>query len=224
MPAHMPSERRKTPRLGLAIPLRIQGFLADRSTWEEFSTTTDVSSGGACFALAHEVELGQVLLLSLALPKRLRQYDLNDVTYRIYSLVRGVRRRSDRPRVGVMFFGKFPPRGFEERPAARYLLPSDSLPYAPAPQGLQEGYTPMEGVATPSLAAAEAEPSSNIESLLGEAVRAADAAGARRRAARCGGHARACRRRRCPAPPPRRSCPPARSRSTGAGRRASSCS
>ncbi len=173
----MPSERRKTPRLGLAIPLRIQGFLADRSTWEEFSTTTDVSSGGACFSLVHEVELGQVLLLSLALPKRLRQYDLNDVTYRIYSLVRGVRRRSDRPRVGVMFFGKFPPRGFEERPAARYLLPSDSLPYAPAPQGLQEGYTPMEGVATPSLAAAEAEPSSNIESLLGEAVRAADAAG-----------------------------------------------
>lgn len=220
----MPSERRKTPRLGLAIPLRIQGFLADRSTWEEFSTTTDVSSGGACFSLVHEVDLGQVLLLSLALPKRLRQYDLNDVTYRIYSLVRGVRRRSDRPRVGVMFFGKFPPRGFEERPAARYLLPSDSLPYAPAPQGLQEGYTQMEGVATPSLAAAESEPSSNIESLLGEAVGAADAAGS----PSAGAPLRRARAGVPPAPvpgaPTRRSCPPARSRSTGAGRRASSCS
>ena len=177
MPAHMPSERRKTPRLGLAIPLRIQGFLADRSTWEEFSTTTDVSSGGACFSLGHEVELGQVLLLSLALPKRLRQYDLNDVTYRIYSLVRGVRRRSDRPRVGVMFFGKFPPRGFEERPAARYLLPSDSLPYAPAPQGLRDGYTPMEGGAAPGPATA-AEGSSNLDSPLGEALRPAEVAGA----------------------------------------------
>jgi hypothetical protein len=176
MPAHMPSERRKTPRLGLAIPLRIQGFLADRSTWEEFSTTTDVSSGGACFSLGHEVELGQVLLLSLALPKRLRQYDLNDVTYRIYSLVRGVRRRSDRPRVGVMFFGKFPPRGFEERPAARYLLPSDSLPYAPAPQGLRESYTPMEGVAAPGPAAA-AEGSSSLDSLVGEALRPAEVTG-----------------------------------------------
>jgi hypothetical protein len=154
MPADMPSERRKFPRLGLAIPLRIQGFLPDRSTWEEFSTTTDVSSGGACFPLVHEVDLGQVLLLSLALPKRLRQYDLNDVTYRIYSLVRGVRRRSDRPRIGVMFFGKFPPRGFEERPSARYLLPSDSVPYAPAPQGLREGFTPTRGV--PSLADAAA--------------------------------------------------------------------
>ena len=61
-------------------------------SWEELSTTTDVSSGGACFPLAHEVELGQVLLLSLALPKRLRQYDLSDATYRVYSLVRGVRR------------------------------------------------------------------------------------------------------------------------------------
>jgi hypothetical protein len=150
----MPSERRKTPRLGLAIPMRVQGFLADRSTWEEFSTTTDVSSGGTCFPLVHEVELGQVLLLSLALPKRLRQYDLNDVTYRIYSLVRGVRRRSDRPRVGVMFFGKYPPRGFDERPAARYLLPSDSLPYAPAPEGLREGFTPAETAALPTTEAA----------------------------------------------------------------------
>jgi hypothetical protein len=183
MPGHMPSERRKTPRLGLAIPLRIQGFLADRSTWEEFSSTTDVSSGGACFSLGHDVELGQVLLLSLALPKRLRQYDLNDVTYRIYSLVRGVRRRSDRPRVGVMFFGKFPPRGFDERPGARYLLPSDSLPYAPAPQGLREGYTPMEGLAAPAPAAAATAAtaasagSSTVESLLGEAQPSADAAG-----------------------------------------------
>jgi hypothetical protein len=142
----MASERRKFPRLGLAIPLRVQGFLPDRSTWEEFSTTTDVSSGGACFSLAHEVDLGQVLLLSFALPKRLRQYDLNEVTYRIYALVRGVRRRSDRPRIGVMFFGKFPPRGFEERPSARYLLPSDSVPYAPAPQGLREGFTPPGGI------------------------------------------------------------------------------
>jgi hypothetical protein len=142
----MASERRKFPRLGLAIPLRVQGFLPDRSIWEEFSTTTDVSSGGACFPLVHEVDLGQVLLLSIALPKRLRQYDLNEVTYRIYTLVRGVRRRSDRPRIGVMYFGKFPPRGFDERPSARYLLPSDSVPYAPAPQGLREGFTPPGGI------------------------------------------------------------------------------
>jgi hypothetical protein len=31
-----------------------------------------------------------------------------------------------------MFFGKFPPRGFHERPAARFLLPSDTLTGMPA--------------------------------------------------------------------------------------------
>jgi hypothetical protein len=165
----MPSERRKNPRLGLAIPLRIQGFRADRTIWEEFSTTTDVSSGGACFPVVHEVDLGQVLLLSLALPKRLRQYDLNDVTYRIYALVRGVRRRADRPRVGVMFFGKYPPRGFDERPAARYLLPTDSIPYAPAPQGLREGYTPIAAPPSPPEPAPgpAADPAAEIEALVG---------------------------------------------------------
>ena len=144
----MPTERRKTVRVGLAIPLRVQGFLADGGTWEEITNTVDVSQGGACFALTHEAELGQVLLLSLPMPKRLRQYDLNDASYRVYALVRGVRRRAEQPRVGVMFFGKYPPRGFQERPAARYLLPSDSIANAPAPHGLRGGDTPFGG--TPS--------------------------------------------------------------------------
>jgi hypothetical protein len=145
----MPTERRKNDRLGLAIPARVQGFFADSSTWEEITTTVDVSQGGACFGLTHEVELGQVLLLSLPMPKRLRQYDLNDVSYRVYTLVRGVRRRADQPRVGVMFFGKFPPRGFQEKPAARYLLPSDSVANAPAPLGLRPGDTGTPALGVP---------------------------------------------------------------------------
>ena len=72
----MSGERRKTARLGLAIPVRVQGFRTDGSVWEEFSTTDDVSLGGICFPLAHDVELGHILFLNLALPKRLRQYDL----------------------------------------------------------------------------------------------------------------------------------------------------
>jgi hypothetical protein len=135
----MPTERRKNPRLGLAIPMHVQGFLANGRTWEEVTTTVDVSSGGACFPLGHEADLGQVLLLTLALPKRLRQYDLGEANYRVFSLVRGVRRTSEPPRVAAIFFGKEPPRGFEERPGARYLLPTDPLVGAPAPQGLRAG-------------------------------------------------------------------------------------
>lgn len=150
----MVGERRKNPRLGLAIPVRIEGFLAGGEGWQELTSTTDVSSGGACFPLSHSVELGQVLLLSLALPKRLRQYDLGDTTYRVYALVRGVHRHLEQPRVGVMFFGKFPPRGFEERPEARYLLPTDSLAGAPVPHGLREGRE-AEPVAVPAAAGLE---------------------------------------------------------------------
>jgi hypothetical protein len=161
----MPTERRKNPRLGLAIPLRVQGFLADASTWDEMTTTIDVSQGGACFQLSHEAELGQVLLLSLALPKRLRQYDLTDASYRVFSLVRSVRRRSDQPRIGVMFFGKQPPRGFSERPAARYLLPSDSLVNAPAPQGLREGHTPYTGM--PAISPSQLQDNPSLDTLVG---------------------------------------------------------
>jgi hypothetical protein len=78
-----------------------------------------------------------VLLLSLPLPKQLRQYDLNDASYHVYALIRGLTHRADHARVGVMFFGKLPPRGFHEKPAARYLLPSDAVALnvaAPDPQ------------------------------------------------------------------------------------------
>jgi hypothetical protein len=96
------------------------------------TSTDDLSIGGAGLLLRRDVELGQVLFLILPLPKRLRQYDLMDASYRVYTLVRGIRHQSDGHRVGVMFFGKFPPRGFHERPGARFLLPSDTLTGMPA--------------------------------------------------------------------------------------------
>jgi hypothetical protein len=71
-----------------------------------------------------------VLRLTLALPKRLRNYDLTDSSYRIYTLVRFVERRSEPARVGVLFFGEYPPRGFQDHPDGRYLLPGDPMPKA----------------------------------------------------------------------------------------------
>ena len=118
--------------MDLAIPVRVNGFNSDGSSWEEMTSTDDISLGGAGVLLKRDVELGQVLFLNLPLPKRLRQYDLNDASYRVYALVRGIRHQHDGHRVGVMFFGKFPPRGFHERPGARFLLPSDTLTGMPA--------------------------------------------------------------------------------------------
>lgn len=116
----------------MVIAVRVQGFLVGGATWDEVTQTDDVSVGGASITIKHTVELGQVLHLTLAMPKTLRQHDLSEATYRVYSLVRGISRRTDDCRVGVMFFGQFPPRGFQERPWARFLLPSDNAALAAA--------------------------------------------------------------------------------------------
>jgi PilZ domain len=121
------AERRKAYRLGMVLPVRVTGFNDEGAAWEEEGSTADVSQGGLSLYLRQRVELGQVLALILPMPKRLREFDLNEETYRVYGLVRGIIHRDERERVGVMFFGKFPPRGFHERPGARYLLPSDSV-------------------------------------------------------------------------------------------------
>ncbi len=126
----MDADRRRQERLGLAIPVRVQGYLPGGETWEEMSTTTDVSTRGACFPLNHPLQLGHVLLLTMAMPRRLRGHDTHDSTYRVFSLVRFVQHRGERPRVGVMFFGKYPPRGFYQHPEGRYLLPGDPMAQA----------------------------------------------------------------------------------------------
>ena len=41
-------------------------------------------------------------------------------------------RRSEQARVGVLFFGQYPPRGFKDHPDGRYLLPGDPMPKARA--------------------------------------------------------------------------------------------
>src|SRR6266581_5889354 len=126
------AERRHNYRMDMAVAVRVQGYLPGGASWEEMTQTDNVSTGGTSFTLKRSVELGQVLHLTLALPKRLRQYDLGDAVYHVYSLVRGISRRTEEYRVGVMFFGKFPPRGFQKTPWARFLLPSDSATLAVA--------------------------------------------------------------------------------------------
>jgi hypothetical protein len=122
----------------MALPVRVTGFTDEGAAWEEVTGTEDVSQGGLSLRLSRRVELGQVLALSLPMPKRLREFDLNESTYRVYALVRGIVHKEDKERVGVMFFGKYPPRGFHERPGARYLLPSDSVAGMPVPPELRQ--------------------------------------------------------------------------------------
>ena len=118
---------RKDPRMALRIPVKVDGF-DQAGPWQEMTVSDDTSAGGVAFQIAHPAQFGQVLLLSLPLPKRFRQYDLSDPSYHVYAVVRRAETVQGRTTVGVMFLGKNPPRGYEKNPAGRYLLSEDPGP------------------------------------------------------------------------------------------------
>jgi hypothetical protein len=119
------AERRKDPRLGLRVPVRVQGFDPDGGEWQEMTATNDASYGGASFPLKHAHSVGQVVLLTLPMPRNFRWYALTDTSYRTYALIRVSRAGRDGTRVGAMFLGRTPPRGYHQNPGGRYLLPGD---------------------------------------------------------------------------------------------------
>ncbi len=100
------ADRRKQARMNVRLPLRVQGWAVDGSEWEEMSATDDISAGGLAFGLDHAVSPGHLLQVSLPLPERYRRYDWNATSYRIYCLVRFIKRGSGKQMVGVMFLGK----------------------------------------------------------------------------------------------------------------------
>ena len=114
--------------MGLSLPLRIQGHETNGDPWEEMSSVRDVSPSGAAFAIKHPVVRGHVLFLSLPRPRRFRNYDLTESSYRVYALVRNVVAEEPGYRVGVMFLGRNPPREHEQDPGGLFLLPSDPAP------------------------------------------------------------------------------------------------
>lgn len=121
-------ERRKEPRMGLSLAVRVQGHGSDGKPWEEMTASEDASYSGCAFVLKQPVEVGQAVHLSMPLPKRFRQYDITEPSYHIYALVRDVGPAPSGKRLGVMFLGKHPPKGLGGNPGSRFLMPSDPKP------------------------------------------------------------------------------------------------
>jgi hypothetical protein len=121
------AERRKDQRMALRIPVKVDAVSLE-GPWQEMTVSLDTSASGVAFTLVHPVQFGQVLLLSLPLPKRFRQYDLTDPSYHVYAVVRRTAPAGEQVSVGAMFLGKNPPRGYEQNPAGRYLLSQDPAP------------------------------------------------------------------------------------------------
>jgi hypothetical protein len=121
-------ERRQDPHPSVSLPVRVEGHAPDGTPWEEETTYDDASDGGTSFPLRHLLIPGQVLRLSLPLPDNFRPLTAAEPSYRVYALVRSVRRWKTGKRVGVMFLGQRTPRSFERKPGGRYLPPDPSPP------------------------------------------------------------------------------------------------
>lgn len=113
--------------MALKLPARVQGNAAEGPR-EEMALTGDASFGGLSFLLKQAVQLGQVLRLDLPLPKTFRRHAVAAPSYHVYALVRSVAPVEDGHRVGVMFMGMTPPKGYADDPTGRFLLPSDPKP------------------------------------------------------------------------------------------------
>jgi hypothetical protein len=114
--------------MSVSIPVQVRGHDENGTPWEEMTSSEDASRGGARFALKKTVHIGQVLQVSLPLPKAYRRFGLTDPSYKVYTLVRDVFPAWPANRVGVMFLGEHPPKGYEQNPGGRYLLPTDAKP------------------------------------------------------------------------------------------------
>ncbi|MBI3932920.1 MAG: PilZ domain-containing protein [Acidobacteria bacterium] len=121
----MPKDKRREMRHRMGLPVRVLGHEPDGRGWQELAETGDVSSAGLSFDVPRPVFRGQVLRLKLPMPSRLRRFDAEEPAYHVYAVVRDATLQEGTCRVGVMFYGKEPPRGFEDNPGARYVLPSD---------------------------------------------------------------------------------------------------
>ena len=122
------SERRQSARIHVSLPVRVQGHDSSGAPWEEMASVRDASPIGVALNLRHAISRGQVLMLTLPLPKRFRGYDLSEPSYRIYALVRSVNPDTGSARLGVMFLGRHAPKGYERNPGGLFLLPSDAPP------------------------------------------------------------------------------------------------
>jgi hypothetical protein len=133
------TSKRIRERMELRLPVRVQCRETPDFEWVEMTRLIDVTPFGAGFTLKHPIEKGRLLHLTIPLPRQLRVFDHIEDQYKVWALVRYVRRlppEADKEpvfEVGVAFVGKRPPRSFQADPAKRYEVAS-----SPTEMGLAE--------------------------------------------------------------------------------------
>jgi hypothetical protein len=137
---------RKEERIPLTLPVRLRTHGRDGLAVEEEAQMQDVSPGGMAFRCRTPVRKGQVVHLTAYVPRSLRRDNQLAPDYRVFAIVRDVLVDDEACRVGVMFYGPVPPRGYERNPSARFLFPNDVEASAARPlrTGLERAAAPVD--------------------------------------------------------------------------------
>ena len=131
--------RRLRERLKLALPVRVQCRETPEQEWVEVTRLIDVTPFGAGFTLRRITEPGRLLHLTLPMPRQLRCFDYVEQQYRVWALIRHLKRHEPdgaaqraheqagaatgaaaRFEVGVAFIGAYPPASYLKDPTTRY--------------------------------------------------------------------------------------------------------
>ena len=118
-------ENRRIHRISLSLPIRVEVQIDKTIAWNEITRLSDISPFGAGYVLKRPVKRGRLLLMTMPLPRQLRNYDFLEPQYRVWGLVRrcvpfNERTGEEKYALGVAFIGKRPPEGFLENPAKLY--------------------------------------------------------------------------------------------------------
>ena len=108
------SDRRRAQRLALKLPVRVT---SPDGTWQEVTTSQDVSRLGIKLSLSREIEAGTLIRLELPLPKDLRLHSHSEMVYLVDAIVRHSAESGSRNVVGVEFVAESP--GITARRKAR---------------------------------------------------------------------------------------------------------
>lgn len=117
---------RRVSRITLPIPIWVERQEKNKKTWREVIPLKSVSRIGAGFHINREIEIGQLVLLTMPLPPEFRLFDHTEKDYSVWGIVRHCQPLSEKSpstfHIGVAFIGKYPPKSYKENPLQIYNI------------------------------------------------------------------------------------------------------
>lgn len=125
-------DARRTRRISLPLPVRVEHSVAKGNSLNEITRLIDVSAFGAGFKLLKPIKRGRLLQMTMPLARQLRNYDFTEPQYRVWGIVRHCipikaktnENKDEKYAIGTAFIGKRPPKSYLEDPAKLYEITS----------------------------------------------------------------------------------------------------